>query len=95
MAKKLQVNFGIEVPEATRSSRYQPLYDLLETQPGQWGDVTDALTQLSTEAGTTAASAPSSAITLRKHGFSATTRMVDGEARVFAAFIEEGEEEGE
>ncbi len=95
MAKKtLKVNFGIEVPEATRESRYQPLYDLLETQPGQWADVTDALTQLSQEAGTKAASPSSSAITLRKHGFSATTRQVDGEARVFAAFIED-EEEGE
>ena len=94
MAKALKVNFGVDVPEATRESRYQPLYDLLEGTPGKWADVTDALEQLSQEAGTKAASPSSSAITLRKHGFSATTRQVEGEARVFAAYQLE-EEEGE
>ncbi len=92
MAKAIKVTFGIEVPEATRVSRYQPLYDLLATQPGEWGDVTDALDQLSQEAGTKAASPSSSAITLRKHGFNATNRSVDGVQRVFARQpIEEGE----
>lgn len=94
--QKLTLGFGVDVPEATRESRYQPLYDLLETQPGEWADVTAALEQLSQEAGTKAASPSSSAITLRKHGFSATTRQVDGEARVFAAYqVQEGEEGAE
>lgn len=92
---KLKVNFGVEVPTSTRESRYQELYDLLEANKGQWADVTDAIAALAKAQDAKVPTPQASAITLRKQGFDATTRQVDGESRVFAAFEPEDEAETE
>lgn len=98
MAKaKLKVDFGVNVPTSTRESRYQELYDLLRQNKGQWADVTDAIAALAQAQDAKVPTPQASAITLRKQGFDATTRQVDGESRVFAAFepTDDGEAEAE
>jgi hypothetical protein len=95
MASKLKVNFGVEVPSSTRESRYQELYDLLKANKGQWADVTDAISALAQAQDAKVPTPQASAITLRKQGFEATTRQVDGEPRVFAAFEPDGDTEAE
>jgi hypothetical protein len=85
--KSVSLDFGIDVPSQTRGSRYQELYDLLEANPGQWADVTDAIALLAAQANSKVPSPLASAITLRKHDrVSATTRTIDGGQRVYAAF---------
>lgn len=80
----LGVSFGVQVPEQSRASRYDELYDLLNSNPGEWADVTDAFRILAERAGAKVPSAQSSAITLRKQGFVAQTRKVDGVERIYA-----------
>ena len=97
-AKTLSLSFGVDIPKQARGSRYQELYDLLEANAGQWADVTDAVAMLANQAGAKIPTPQATAITMRKHdGFSATTRTVDGVARVFAGFNvpEEGEAQAE
>jgi hypothetical protein len=90
----LNLNFGVSVPEQTRSSRYVALYDLLRENPGEWADVTDAVALLAAgDDGKGKVPGPqATAITLRKKGFEASTRKTDDGGRVFARFVPETEE---
>ena len=81
---KLKVSFGVELPVQERTSRYEALYELLTENSGVLGDVTDAITQICESVGSKTPNPTSAAATLRKKGFYATARLVDGQMRVFA-----------
>lgn len=89
-ANALGLSFGTEPPSATRESRYQPLYDTLTANPGQWADVTDAIAELvKTSGGAKVPTAQASAITLKNRGFEATSRKTEKGDRVYARFVPE------